>query len=151
MQALNLPAYEMKVKEEEGRRMIFDPVRKKYVALTPEEWVRQNFLQYLIRGKKYPATLLRVEASFRIHGLSLRADILASDPQGQPLMIVECKAPDVKITQEVFDQAARYNMKWQSPYLTVTNGISHFCSRIFIREERIEFLQDIPSYMDLRI
>jgi len=151
MQALNLPPYEMKFKEKEGRRMIFDPVRKKYVALTPEEWVRQNFLQYLIREKKYPASLLRVEASFRTHGLNLRADILASGPQGQPLMIVECKAPDVKITQEVFDQAARYNMKWRSPYLTVTNGISHFCCHIFIRDGRIEFLKDIPFYSDLRI
>lgn len=146
MQPLNLPEYDFKLKEDEGKTCILDEVRKKYVVLTPEEWVRQNFLQYLIREKGYPGSLIQVEAFTKTGGLNLRADIIARNPQGDPLLIVECKAPGVNITQEVFDQAARYNMKWRSPYLIVTNGLKHFCCAIDHEHQKIRFLKDVPEY-----
>src|ERR1035437_1139348 len=127
MKALNLPAYQFKLKQLGDRTQIFDKIRKKYVALTPEEWVRQNFLQYLIQEKKFPALLISVEAGLKYNQLQKRMDVLVYDKQGSPYLMVECKAPEVKITQVVFDQIARHNMVFKVKYLVVTNGLNHFC------------------------
>ena len=146
MQPLNLPAYNFKLRETEGKAYILDEVRKKYVALTPEEWVRQHFIQYLIQEKGYPGSLIQVEAFFRTGNRNLRADIIARNTSGNPILIVECKAPEVNITQEVFDQAAKYNMKWKSPYLVVTNGFKHFCCKIDYDQQKFQFVKEIPDY-----
>jgi hypothetical protein len=146
MQALNLPPYQFKFKETEGRLMIFDSFRKKYVVLTPEEWVRQNFISYLISEKKFPASLIAVEAGLKYNQLQKRADILVYDKQGGPLLLVECKAPEVKITQDTFDQVARYNMTFKVKYLVVTNGMNHFCCQMDYSDNSYVYLKDIPVY-----
>lgn len=126
--------------------MIFDSIRNKYVALTPEEWVRQNFLQYLIRIKKMPPSLIRVEMFLELNGLAKRSDIVVHDRQGNPLLAVECKAPTVKITQSVFEQLARYNLQLNVPWLAVTNGLTHFICKFSVSEKQYLFLDDIPEY-----
>ncbi len=151
MQPLNLPAYDFKLRETEGKMYILDEIRKKYVTLTPEEWVRQHFIQYLVNEKQYPASLIKVEKSFKTGGMDFRADILAHNPQGIPILVVECKSFDIKITQDVFEQAARYNMKWKSPFLAVTNGLSHFCCKINHQEQSFLFVNEIPAYPDIHI
>jgi type I site-specific restriction endonuclease len=143
---LNLPAFEHKIKDSEKGKTIFDPVRCKYVALTPEEWVRQNFLQYLIQVKKMPKNLIRVEMSLELNGLAKRSDIVVHNRMGNPLLAVECKAPTVKITQSVFEQLARYNLQLNVPYLLVTNGVTHFFCKFSEHEKRYLFLDDIPEY-----
>src|ERR1039457_6927984 len=127
MKTLSLPPYQFKLKEAGLRTQIFDVIRKKYVVLTPEEWVRQNFLQYLIQEKKFPALLISVEAGLKYNQLQKRMDVLVYDKHGNPYLMVECKAPEVKITQDVFDQIARYNLVFKVKYLVVTNGMHHFC------------------------
>jgi hypothetical protein len=146
MQALNLPTYLFNIKSEGGRKFILDTIRRKYVALTPEEWVRQNFIRYLISEKGYPASLLSVEASFLLYKVSKRTDILVYNRLGQPIAIVECKAPEVEITQTVFDQIIRYNLRYKTDYLMVTNGLRHFCCRLTHQTGQVEFLQEIPSF-----
>ncbi|GAG33027.1 unnamed protein product, partial [marine sediment metagenome] len=126
MEALNLPTYSFKIKSEGQRKYIFDGVRKKYIQLTPEEWVRQNFVQFLIQEKKYPESLISIEMFFKINKLMKRSDIVIFNKQGNPVVIVECKSPGVKISQDTFDQIARYNMKFKVDYLIVTNGINHY-------------------------
>jgi type I site-specific restriction endonuclease len=143
---LNLPAFEHRIKNSEKGKMIFDPVRNKYVALTPEEWVRQNFLQYLIQVKKMPKTLIRVEMSLELNGLAKRSDIVVHNRLGTPLLAVECKASTVNITQSVFEQLARYNLQLNVPYLVVTNGLTHFFCKFSESEKRYLFLTDIPEY-----
>jgi type I site-specific restriction endonuclease len=129
--------------------MIFDTVRHKYVALTPEEWVRQNFLQYLIKVKNVPQSLIRVEMSLELNGLAKRSDIVVHNRQGKPLMAVECKAATIKITQSVFEQLARYNLCLNVPYLAVTNGLTHFICKFSEAENQYLFLEDIPEYAQL--
>ena len=129
--------------------MILDPVRRKYVKLTPEEWVRQNFIQYLINMGKYPAGLLGVEILFRINKLKRRVDILVHNRSGQPVMIVECKSPDIRIDEKVFDQIATYNMQYKVPYLVVTNGLHHYACKINHEEMNFEYLLVIPLYEEL--
>ncbi len=129
--------------------MIFDPVRRKYVRLTPEEWVRQNFVQYLVNEGKYPVGLLGVEVFFRLNKLKRRIDILVHDRSGRPVMIVECKEPDVKIDDKVFDQIVNYNMSYKVPYIVVTNGIDHYACKIDHEAKKYEFLLVIPLYEDL--
>jgi type I site-specific restriction endonuclease len=146
---LNLPAFEQKIKNSEKGKTIFDPVRAKYVALTPEEWVRQNFLQYLIQVKKTPQSLIRVEMSLELNGLAKRSDIVVHNRQGTPLLAVECKAPTVKITQAVFEQLARYNLQLNVPYLAVTNGLTHFFCKFSETEKQYLFLETIPEYDQL--
>jgi hypothetical protein len=143
---LNLPAFEHRIKNSEKGKMIFDPVRSKYVALTPEEWVRQNFLQYLVRIKKMPKSLIRVEMFLELNGLAKRSDIVVHNRMGIPLLAVECKASTVKITQSVFEQLARYNLQLNVPYLVVTNGLTHFFCKFSESEKRYLFLEDIPEY-----
>ena len=146
MQLLNLPAYDFKLKQQGLRIQIFDAIRKKYVVLTPEEWVRQNFLQFLIQDKKYPASLIAVEAGLKYNQLKKRADVLIYNKQGTPHLMVECKAPEVKITQDVFDQIARYNMVFKVKYLVVTNGLHHFCCLMDYTDNSYHYQEQIPIF-----
>ena len=146
MQVLNLPTYSFKLKQQGNRTQIFDAIRKKYVVLTPEEWVRQNFLQYLIKEKKFPASLIAVEAGLKYNQLQKRMDVLVYDKSGNPFLMVECKAPEVKITQDVFDQIARYNMVFKVKYLVLTNGLNHFCCEMDYSSNTYSYLEIIPNF-----
>jgi len=146
MKALNLPPYQFKIKQQGLRTQIFDSIRKKYVVLTPEEWVRQNFLQFLIQQKNYPASLIAVEAGLKYNQLQKRMDVLVYDKQGTPHLMVECKAPEVKINQDVFDQIARYNMVFKVKYLVVTNGMHHFCCLMDYTNNAYQYLEQIPVF-----
>ena len=146
MQKLNLPSYSFQLKNSENQRYIFDNIRKKFVVLTPEEWVRLNFVTYLMTEKKYPASLIAIEKQLIINQRKKRTDILIFNTTGTPHIIVECKAPSVKITQETFNQIARYNLKLNATYLIVTNGLAHFYCKMDKENETYVFLKDIPSY-----
>lgn len=146
MHLLNLPTYKFKIKNTKNKYTIFDIVRKKYVSLTPEEWVRQHFIHYLIKEKKYPISLIAIEKQLTINNLTKRTDILVFNLKGTPEIIVECKAPSIKITQHTFDQIARYNLKLNANYLIVSNGLKHYyCKMDFFKEEYV-FLNSIPNY-----
>ena len=149
MKQLNLPAYSFRIAGKEGQETIFDPVRKKSVRLTPEEWVRQNFVQYLVSEGKYPAGLIGIEIMSPYNKLRKRVDILIHNRSGQPVMIVECKSPEVKLDDKVFDQIVCYNMGFKVPYIVVTNGIDHFACKIDHELNKYEFLLVIPLYEDL--
>ena len=149
MQALNLPVIELKIRDQKGRCEVFDQIRKKYVALTPEEWVRQHFIHYLITEKHVPASLIHVEASLKYNRLAKRSDIVIYSKSGIPCLIVECKAPEVKITQAVFDQVAMYNMTLKVDYLVVTNGLEHYACRINHEKQTYGFLTEIPDYNEM--
>ena len=146
MLSLNLPTFAAKVKEKDGKHVIFDPVRRKFVALTPEEWVRQHFVNYLISDKGYPKELLANEVPLKLNGTSKRCDTVAYNRFLTPLMIVEYKAPHIEITSSVFDQIVRYNMVLHVRYLAVSNGISHFCCKIDYENLSYSFLEGIPEY-----
>jgi hypothetical protein len=146
MQKLNLPQYKFKLKSNENKTLIFDKVRKKYFVLTPEEWVRQHYVSFLIEEKKYPVSLIAIEKQLTINGLKKRSDILIFNTDGKPEIIVECKAPSVKITQETFDQIARYNLTLKANYLVVTNGLQHIFCKIDTLKESYIFLPEIPDY-----
>ncbi|PKV65036.1 MULTISPECIES: type I restriction enzyme HsdR N-terminal domain-containing protein [unclassified Polaribacter] len=146
MQKLNLPTYNFKLKSSENKMLIFDKLRKKYIVLTPEEWVRQHFVYFLIEEKKYPVTLIALEKQLTINNLKKRSDILIFNTDGKPEIIVECKAPSIKITQNTFDQIARYNLKLRANYLIVTNGLEHFYCKMDFKNETYIFLKDIPHY-----
>ena len=144
--ALNLPAYEAKISEENGKLRIFDPLRKCYVALTPEEWVRQHFVNYLVNHKGYPATLTANEVAIRLNETSRRCDTVVYDKQLQPRVIVEYKAPTVKITKEVFAQISCYNLVLKVDYLIISNGLQHYCCKMDYEKQSFTFLQEIPEY-----
>ncbi len=146
MQTLNLPPYPFKIKQEGSFTHIFDPFRKKYLVLSPEEWVRQHFLQYLVREKKFPVSLISIERGLKYNQLQKRADILIYNTLGAPHLLVECKAPAIKITQEAFDQVARYNMVFKVRYLVVTNGMHHFCCEMDYTTNSYVYLKEIPFY-----
>ena len=143
---LNLPIAALKTKLVEGTTQVFDQVRKKYLVLTPEEWVRQHFIHYLNQEKNYPLGLMEVEQMVKYNGMQTRADIVLYTTDGKPNMIVECKAPNVKITQDAFNQIAKYNFKLKVRYLVLTNGIQHFCCQMDYETNGIKFLEEIPSY-----
>jgi diaminopimelate epimerase len=149
LKQLNLPQYSFRITGKEDNEMIFDPLRRKFVKLTPEEWVRQNFVQYLINEGKYPGGLIGIEVMFKFNELKRRVDILVHDRTGQPVMIVECKSPDVKIDDKVFDQIVCYNMGFKVPYILVTNGIDHYVCKVDHDNKKYEFLLVIPLYQDL--
>jgi hypothetical protein len=146
MQKLNLPTYNFKIKNNENKILIFDVIRKKYMVLTPEEWVRQHFVHFLMDEKKYPISLIALEKQLILNNLKKRSDILVFNKSGKPEIIVECKAPKVKITQATFDQIARYNLKLKATYLIVTNGLNHFFCKMDFENETYIFLQDVPDY-----
>ena len=129
--------------------LIFDGIRRKYVALTPEEWVRQHLIHYLVAEKSYPASLMSVETPLKYDRMDKRSDVLVHNRNGQPLMLVECKAPEVAITQKVFEQIAIYNLTIQAPYLMVTNGLQHYCLTAATNSSPACFLNEIPEYEDL--
>jgi len=128
---------------------IFDQVRKKYVKLTEEEWVRQNFIRYLVAEGNYPIGLIGVEVFFRLNETAKRIDILVHNRQGQPVMIVECKSPAVELNEPVFEQIATYNLAFGVPYLLVTNGLYHYACRLYPDEQRFEYLLSIPLYDEI--
>lgn len=143
---LNLPEYSFKTRSYQGKTEIFDEIRKKFVALTPEEWVRQNFLKYLIIEKQYPKSLIAVELSLQFNRRTKRSDIVVFGRDGSPRLVVECKAPHIKLTQKVFDQVARYNMTFKVKYIIVTNGREHYCYQIDFENATYFFRSDIPDY-----
>mgnify|MGYP000313193662 CR=1 FL=1 len=146
MNRLNLPPYEIKTRQQDGRQYILDVLRRKFIALTPEEWVRQHFVHYLIEHKGYPAALMANEMSLSIGNKKLRADSVLYNRHLQPRMIMEYKAPTIEITQKVFEQIAAYNLLLHVDYLVVSNGLQHYCCKIDYEKRNYNFLQDIPSY-----
>lgn len=147
---LDLPEFDYKISHDsDGVTRIFDTLRNKYVALTPEEWVRQHFVNYLITEKAYPRGLMANEVSLKLNATSRRCDTLIYSRHGRPLVVAEYKAPSVAITQAVFDQIARYNSVIGAPYLMVSNGLSHYCCRFDSDSRVYRFLRGIPAYNDL--
>ena len=146
MQNLNFPTYSFRLKNSENNTHIFDVIRKKFVVLQPEEWVRQHCVQYLIHQKNYPISLINVEKVVLINGLKKRYDIVVFNPDGSLALVVECKAPKVKITQAAFDQIARYNLTLKASYLMVTNGLNHYFCTMNHDLESFEFLETLPNY-----
>ena len=151
MEKLNLPTYSFNLKLIEQRKYIFDFIRKKFVILTPEEWVRQNFLRFLVEEKKYPASLIAVEMEFKLNKLSKRSDAVVYDRKAKPILVIEFKSPEVKINQKVFDQIARYNMKLNVDFLIVSNGLEHFCCKIDHENNNYTFLKYVPDFNQLLI
>ena len=149
MYELNLPKYGIKIANENGHLTIFDVLRRKYVALTPEEWVRQHFVHYLIGHKGYPQTLMANEIQLAIGNKKLRCDSVLYDRSLKPRMIIEYKAPTVNITQKVFDQIIVYNMLLHVDYLVVSNGIKHYCCQMDYDNQKYLFLEDIPDYQEI--
>lgn len=146
MQKLNFPTYTFRFKNSENKPYIFDGIRKKFVVLQPEEWVRQHCVKYLIKEKKYPKSLINIEKELKINGLKKRYDIVIFNSDGTIHLIVECKSPKITIKQDTFDQIARYNLALNASYLMVTNGLNHYYCSVDFNEERYQFLKDIPEY-----
>ncbi|MBR5638879.1 MAG: type I restriction enzyme HsdR N-terminal domain-containing protein [Muribaculaceae bacterium] len=146
MQRLNLPEYQFNIKNQDDTFVILDPLRKRWVTLTPEEWVRQNFVRFLIEDREFPAALMNNEISLTQNGIKRRCDTLVADRQGDPLVIVEYKAPTIEISQKVFDQIVRYNMVLRAKYLIVSNGMTHYCCKIDYDNNSYSFLEEIPLY-----
>jgi hypothetical protein len=153
LKQLNLPLYSFKIKGKEGSETIFDPQRKKWVKLTPEEWVRQHFVQYLIKEGGYPAGLIGIEMPFRFNTMKKRVDVLVHDRNGNPLMIVECKSPEIRISDfyedKVYDQIGEYNMQYNVLYVIVTNGMLNYAFKFNTEKKQYEHLLEIPLYKDL--
>ena len=145
---LNLPEYDFRLKKENGIVSVFDDIRKKYIILTPEEWVRQNFIRYLREEKSYPASLMAVEKKIEINNHLQRFDLVVYDRQGQPYLIAEFKAPGVKISQQAFDQVVRYNMALKVSCILVSNGLQHFACRIDYTKNSYSFLKEVPAFED---
>ncbi|HOU31571.1 MAG TPA: type I restriction enzyme HsdR N-terminal domain-containing protein [Bacteroidales bacterium] len=149
LKELNLPPYSFKITGVPGEEKIFDDIRRRYVRLTPEEWVRQNFIKYLIGEGGYPAGLIGVEVTFTMNRLRKRADILVHNREGRPVMIVECKSYDVVLDESVFDQIVTYNMRFRVPYMVVTNGMINYACKIDFENNSWEYLMVIPQYEEL--
>lgn len=149
MQPLNLPSYSFNIQTKEQKKYIFDDFRKKFVRLTPEEWVRQHFVRYLVEVHHYPAALVALEKELDFNRVHLRADAVVYSRKAEPLLLVECKAPDVPIRQEHFDQIVRYNMQLKVSYLMVTNGLQHYCVHLDLERNNYRFLGEIPDYEGL--
>lgn len=146
---LNLPAYPFKITRKEEQLYIFDEIRKKHLVLTPEEWVRQHFIQFLILEKNFPKSLIQIEGGLTLNKLQKRTDIVIYNTNGERIMVIECKAPSVKISQSVFDQAARYNSVHKAKWLVVTNGLKHCYALINHQESRFLFVEELPLYPSL--
>jgi predicted type IV restriction endonuclease len=146
MQNLNFPNYSFRFKNSENKMAIFDEIRKKFVVLTPEEWVRQHVVQYLLLEKKYPKSLINVEKLVKVNGLNKRYDIVVFQPNGEIFLLIECKAPEVPISQQTFDQIARYNLKLNAQFLMVTNGLNHYFCQMDFENEKYVFLKEAPDF-----
>ncbi|MFL1895640.1 type I restriction enzyme HsdR N-terminal domain-containing protein [Aquimarina sp. 2-A2] len=149
MVSLNFPTYQFRFKNSENKISIFDRIRKKFVILTPEEWVRQHTVAYLIHEKKYPQSLINVEKLILLNGRRKRYDIVVFNSDGSIHLIVECKANSIPITQSVFDQIAQYNLELNANYLMITNGLHHFYCQMRYKEQAYHFLKDIPEYSNV--
>jgi len=147
--ALALPDHGVKTRHGADGGQVFDPIRRKWVALLPEEWVRQHFINHLIHDKGCPASLIAVERQLTLNGLSKRADIVVHAADGRPVALVECKAPGVAVAQAIFEQAARYNSVFRVKWLIVTNGMRHYCCRIDHSKGSVEFVAEIPDHARL--
>ncbi|MEN9876596.1 MAG: hypothetical protein RLZZ529_1593 [Bacteroidota bacterium] len=146
MQQLNFPSFTFRFKNSENKVSIFDAIRKKFIILTPEEWVRQHVVQFLMIEKNYPKSLLNVEKVLQVNGLRKRYDIVVYNSDGTIHILIECKAPEVPISQSTFDQIAQYNMTLQSNYLMVTNGLNHYFCQMDNENEKYQFLTELPNY-----
>ena len=146
---LNLPPYPFKITLKDTQNFIFDEIRKKHLVLTPEEWVRQHFIQYLILEKKFPKSLIQIEGGLSLNQLQKRTDVVIFNSNGERIMVIECKAPAVKISQATFDQAARYNSVHKTKWLVVTNGLMHCYAQIDHQQEKFLFVKDLPEYTSL--
>jgi hypothetical protein len=146
MQKLNFPKFKFRFKNSENKVAIFDEIRKKFIILTPEEWVRQNVTQYLVQEKKYPKSYISVEKLIKINDLNKRYDLVIFQPNGELFLLVECKAPEVKISQKTFDQIARYNLTLKAKYLMVTNGLNHYFCEMDFENEKYVFLEKLPDF-----
>lgn len=146
MQRLNLPDYQFKIKQGGTRTVIFDAVRMRYVSLTPEEWVRQNFMRYLVSEKGYPQSLMAVEKQISLNGKMFRFDLVVYNRNGNPALVAEFKAPEIKITQEAFDQVVRYNYSLMVEHVVVSNGMQHFVCEIDYENNSFRYLEEIPCY-----
>jgi hypothetical protein len=151
MHALNLPSFDVRLRRDGEKLRVFDVLRKKYVSCTPEEWVRQHFIHYLISEKGTPAGLIVLEKKIMLNTMTRRPDILVYDKKGKPVMIVECKAPGVEVSQDTLDQIARYNAVIRAPYLVVTNGMKHYCCKMDHERNSYSFLENIPDYDMMRL
>ena len=149
MQKLNLPDYDFKMRQNNGKTEIFDEVRKKYLVLTPEEWVRQNLIKFLINDREIPAGLISIERALKVNTMNKRTDIVIYNKKGEPVMIVECKAANIKIDQKVFEQIARYNMSLRVPVLMVSNGLKHYSCKIDYQKNQFSFIDNIPNFESL--
>src|SRR5688500_89897 len=150
MQKLNLPSFEYNIREINGKAAIFDVLRKKFVVLTPEEWVRQHFVNFLINHYSYPKSLIRLESGLKYKQLQKRSDIQVFDREGNIFLIVECKSADVKISQNTFEQVARYNFTLKAKFVAITNGMKHFCCSIDHEKQKYEFVKDLPEFSSER-
>ena len=146
MRQLNFKQYSFRFKNRENKPLIFDVVRKKFMVLTPEEWVRQNNIQYLVKELNIPLSLINVEKQIKLHGTIKRYDIVTFNADGSIHLIVECKADSIKISQDTFDQIARYNLVLKSTFLMVTNGMDHYYCKMDLQNKRYSFLETLPEY-----
>ena len=149
MQHLNLPAYDLKLKQSVQQSLIYDTIRRKYIVLTPEEWVRQHFINYLVYHLGYPKGLLAIERGMSYNQMAKRTDICVFGLDGRPQMLVECKAASIPITAEVIKQASSYNKSIKAPYVVLTNGMEHFCWKVDLAASGIQPLDCIPAYQEL--
>jgi hypothetical protein len=150
MQQLNFPHFEFKLRSLNNRQEIFDPVRRKFVTLTPEEWVRQHLIAYLTNVKGYPAAIIGVEKQLLLNKMPKRFDLVVFKRNGSPLLLVECKAPGVEINEKAFDQAARYNMLLNAEYFLITNGLEHYPCRLDYINKQYIFIEDVPHFDEVK-
>ena len=146
MQQLNFPIYNFRLKNSENKVSIFDEIRKKFIILTPEEWVRQHVVRFLLEEKKYPKSLINVEKVLIVNGLRKRYDVVVFNPDGSIFVLVECKAPEIKTAQATFDQIARYNLALKAQFLMITNGHNHYFCQMDFENEKYAFLKELPDY-----
>jgi hypothetical protein len=146
MKKLNFPVYSFRFKNSENKVAIFDEIRKKFILLTPEEWVRQHTIQFLLNENQYPKSYINVEKLIKINDLSKRYDVVVFHPNGEIFLLIECKAPEVPISQNTFDQIARYNLVLKAKYLMVTNGLNHYFCKMDFENEKYIFLKEFPEY-----
>ena len=146
MQQLNFPFYTFRFKNSENKVSIFDSIRKKFILLTPEEWVRQHVVEFLLLEKKYPKSLINVEKIVKVNGMNKRYDAVVFNPDGSIFLLIECKAPEITIDQKTFDQIARYNLSLNAQYLMVTNGLNHYFCEMDFENEKYTFLKELPEF-----
>ncbi|MFZ4725455.1 MAG: type I restriction enzyme HsdR N-terminal domain-containing protein [Paludibacter sp.] len=149
MLQLNLPTYTFRIKKQNDKTVIFDSQRKRFVSLTPEEWVRQNFIRFLIQEKGYPAAYIAIEKQLNYNGMKKRCDAILYNEDAQPVLIIELKSPNIAISQATFDQVAVYNAKLKVDFFMISNGIEHYCCRVNLENAKYEFFSEIPDFLSI--